>query len=94
MIDSCGPKDQTWEEFIEKLPSCEFRYGVYDFSYTNEDKMNISKVLFVNWNPDEAPIKLRMIYATAKESFKSYLGLNGKEVTLCGKKEVNIITHR
>jgi len=28
--------------------------------------MSISKMIFVNWSPDQAPIKGRVLYATAK----------------------------
>jgi len=28
--------------------------------------MAISKMIFVNWSPDSAPIKGRVLYATAK----------------------------
>jgi hypothetical protein len=47
--------------------------------------MNISKIIFVNWSSDNAPIKGRVLYATAKESFKKYLDLNGKDYTLGSK---------
>jgi len=50
--------------------------------------MNVSKLFFCNWAPDAAPIKLRMLYATAKENFRTYLDLLGKEVTLCSKDDV------
>lgn len=50
--------------------------------------MNISKLLFVNWSPDDTPLKARMIYATAKEGFREYLDAQGKEVTLNSKKDV------
>ncbi len=50
--------------------------------------MAISRMTFVNWAPDNAPIKGRVLYATAKESFKNYLGLNTKDVTVCSKGDV------
>jgi len=52
--------------------------------------MNISKIFFCNWNPDAAPIKQRLLYATAKENFRGYLDLNGKEITLSSKDDVLI----
>ena len=52
--------------------------------------MAISKMIFVNWSPDQAPIKGRVLYATAKESFKKYLDLNTKDFTLSSKGDVNI----
>lgn len=50
--------------------------------------MAISKMVFVNWSPDTAPIKGRVLYATAKESFKKYLDLNTKDFTLSSKGDV------
>lgn len=50
--------------------------------------MSISKMVFVNWSPDSAPIKGRVLYATAKESFKKYLDLNTKDITVCSKGDV------
>ena len=50
--------------------------------------MSISKMVFVNWSPDNAPIKGRVLYATAKESFKKYLDLNTKDITVCSKGDV------
>jgi hypothetical protein len=49
--------------------------------------MSISKIIFVNWSSDNAPIKGRVLYATAKESFKKYLDLNGKDYTLGSKSD-------
>lgn len=45
-------------------------------------------MIFVNWGPDLAPIKGRVLYATAKESFKKYLDLNTKDFTLSSKGDV------
>ncbi len=52
--------------------------------------MEISKLIFVNWSPSEAPIKNRVLYATAKESFKKYLDMNTKDYTLDNKNDVLI----
>lgn len=52
--------------------------------------MAISKMIFINWSPDQAPIKGRVLYATAKESFKKYLDLNTKDFTISSKGDVNI----
>jgi hypothetical protein len=54
--------------------------------------MAISKMLFINWAPDSAPIKGRVLYATAKESFKKYLELNTKDFTICSKGDVNFMS--
>ena len=53
--------------------------------------MAISKLVFVNWNPDGAPLKGRVLYATAKENFKKYLDLVTKDIILTSKGDVNIL---
>lgn len=50
--------------------------------------MNVSKLIFINWNPDGSPLKGRVLYSTSKESFKSYLDLNTKDYTLNSKADV------
>ena len=82
VLERVGKKEETWAHFIASLPEKEFRYTVFDISFTNHDNMNISKIFFCNWNPDAAPLKTRLLYATAKENFRAYLDLNGKEITM------------
>lgn len=74
---------------MESLPEQEYRFAVFDLEFTNSDNMNVSKLVFVNWSPDETPLKARMVYATSKEGFREYLGALGKEICLCGKKDVD-----
>lgn len=50
--------------------------------------MSISKLIFINWNPDDTPLKGRVLYATAKENFKKYLDLNTKDYTITSKNDV------
>jgi len=83
-----GERPENWEKFLEALPEKEYRYCVFDFEFTNEDKMAISKMIFINWSPDGAPIKNKILYATAKESFKKYLDLNTKDHTLNSRADV------
>jgi hypothetical protein len=56
--------------------------------------MNIAKLFFCNWNPDIAPLKIRVAYATAKENFRSHLDLNGKEITLNSADDVLHLLYR
>ena len=53
--------------------------------------MAISKVIFVSWCPDEATIKGRMVYATAKTGFKQFLNINAKDFHLSSKGDVHIL---
>lgn len=47
------------KEFQSKLPSHDCRYGVFDTD---------SKIQFVMWCPDCAPVKPRMLYASSKDA--------------------------
>ena len=94
VIEKIGARNEGWQDFVESLPEKDFRYCVFDFEFTNKDNMNISKLIFVNWNPDEAPIKHRVLYATAKENFKKILDLNNKDYVLCSRNDVNYLLPR
>lgn len=75
---------------MEGLPDKEYRFCVFDFEFTNADNMKISKLIFINWNPEDAPLKNRILYATAKENFKKHLDLNTKDYTLGSKNDVRV----
>jgi hypothetical protein len=91
VVDKIGARTETWKEFVYGLPEKECRYCTFDFEFTNEDKMAISKMIFINWSPDGAPIKNKILYASAKESFGGYLGLNPKDHTLNSPADVTSV---
>lgn len=88
VIERVGKKDETWDEFVNSLPNDEYRYCVFDFEFTNADHMKISKLIFINWNAADTPLKGRFKYATGKQNFKGYLNLNTKDFTLESKNDV------
>lgn len=55
---------------------------MYDVEFKTNDGINASKLFFLTWLPDGAKIKIKMLYASAKESVKQYLDLNGKEINV------------
>eukprot|EP00891_Asterochloris_glomerata_P008794 jgi/Astpho2/8794/fgenesh1_pm.00128_%23_17_t len=73
IIAGVGDKDSPLSEFIDCLPSNDCRYGVYDHQFTNSEGFIFNKLVFVNWAPDTARIKSKMMYASTKEYFKGYL---------------------
>lgn len=52
------------DEFESHLPATDCRYGVFDKD---------SRIQFVMWCPDKAPVKPRMVYATSKDALVSRL---------------------
>ncbi|KAH3688602.1 hypothetical protein WICPIJ_000412 [Wickerhamomyces pijperi] len=62
-----------YDEFLEKLSETESLYAVYDFSYSTNGDGERSKIVFVAWNPDTAPIKSKMLYAASKDALRRSL---------------------
>eukprot|EP00056_Hartaetosiga_gracilis_P019323 m.13707 g.13707 ORF g.13707 m.13707 type:complete len:139 (-) comp7598_c0_seq1:122-538(-) len=70
-VEESGTGD--WDEFISKLPKDDGRYGLFDFEYTLNDGGQRSKILFIQWAPDSAKIKKKMLYASSVDAFKKQL---------------------
>jgi cofilin len=73
-----GEREQDWSNFIQSLPPKEPRMCVFDLEYINNDGMNVSKLFFCYWLPDGTPLKVKLLYATFKENFKTHLDVGGK----------------
>lgn len=68
--------DGDYDNFLEKLPENDCLYAVYDFEYeisATEGKR--SKMIFIAWSPDTAPIRAKMVYASSKDALRR--ALNG-----------------
>lgn len=65
---------QSYDAFLEDLPSGSCRYAVYDFEYTLEGSEGTrNKLCFITWSPDEAKIKNKMLYAASKDALRRAL---------------------
>ncbi|KAJ1343479.1 hypothetical protein BSLG_001977 [Batrachochytrium salamandrivorans] len=58
--------EATYSKFVGALPAKEARYGVFELEYNTGLGGLRSKLIIVSWNPDEGPIRSRMIYASSK----------------------------
>lgn len=65
-----GAGKTTYDEFVQALPPKTGMYGIYDFDYETVEGGQRSKLMFVVWAPDDAPIKEKMLYASSKDGFK------------------------
>ena len=81
-MEKVGQREENWGSFLQSLPPNDYRYCVFDIEYKTNDGMNCSKIFFCNWLAEGTPIKRKMLFATAKEAFKAYLDLNGKEICI------------
>jgi len=73
VIDAVGDPSSTYQDFLDALPQNDCRYGVYDYEFVAQDGQTHSKIVFINWAPDTAKVKSKMMYASTKDFFKSRL---------------------
>ncbi|EFP86420.2 cofilin [Puccinia graminis f. sp. tritici] len=65
---------QSYDDFLEDLPSGSCRYAVYDFEYCAEEtEGKRNKLCFFTWSPDDAKIKNKMVYAASKRALREAL---------------------
>jgi len=62
-----------YDEFLEDLPETECRWAVYDLEFTNEEGGLRKKIVFVNWSPDDAKIKDKMVTASSRDALRRSL---------------------
>lgn len=87
--DRVGGKSSQYEEFVSMLPSNECRYGVFDYEHTSPERGTFNKIVFVNWAPETAHIKTKMMYASTKDFFKGFLEGTGAELQASEESEVS-----
>eukprot|EP00916_Digyalum_oweni_P023239 GHVL01038612.1.p1 GENE.GHVL01038612.1~~GHVL01038612.1.p1 ORF type:complete len:137 (+),score=19.99 GHVL01038612.1:58-468(+) len=80
IVESTGDKSLTYQDFVKALPPEEPRYGVVDVQYDTPDGRPQEKIVFVGWSPDNCGVKLRMLYASSKDSIKRKLQGCAKDV--------------
>lgn len=73
VIDKLGDPSSTYTDFLRELPEEDCRYAVYDYAFIGPDGQKHSKIVFINWAPDVAKVKSKMMYASTKDFFKSNL---------------------
>ena len=83
-----GDKSKTYEDFVKQLPENDCRYAVFDFEFEVEGNPR-SKIIFVNWAPDTAKIRSKMVYAASKEAIKKRLVGISTEVQATDSSEVD-----
>lgn len=75
VIEKKGSLEESYDDFIGELPENDSRYGVIDLDFQTAEGRETSKMVFISWNPETAPIRSKMMYAGSKEAIKA--GLNG-----------------
>ena len=75
-IEKTGERNKTFDDFVADLPENDCRYGLIDVEFETADGRPTSKIVFITWNPDTAPVRPKMLYSGSKEALKSaFLGV-------------------
>jgi cofilin len=70
----------AWAGLLASLPANDCRYAVYDYTHVNSEGRTFQKLIFINWAPDTAKVKHKMMYASTKDHFKGHLDGLGVEL--------------
>merc|ERR1711892_905070 len=73
IVEKQGSRDQTYDDFVSELPENDCRYGLIDLEFETDDGRPTSKLVFISWNPDSAPIRPKMMFGGSKEAIKAAL---------------------
>lgn len=65
-----NPLEELHKELLEVEQKRQCRYVVMDFQYGEGKK----KIIMINWAPDNATVKEKMIHASSTDAFKKALG--------------------
>ncbi|XP_019189977.1 PREDICTED: putative disease resistance protein At1g58400 isoform X10 [Ipomoea nil] len=80
VVEKLGSHEETHIQFSNSMPPNECRYAVYDYDFTTDENCQKSKIFFVAWAPETAPIRSKMVYASSKDRFRREL--DGVQVEL------------
>jgi cofilin len=69
-VKTVGERSKTYDDFLATLSNDEPCYAVFDYEYTHEDAQR-ARIVLINWIPDTAKVRSKMIYASTKESLKT-----------------------
>ncbi|TKR69906.1 hypothetical protein L596_021997 [Steinernema carpocapsae] len=85
IVDKKGDKGAPYSEFVEEIRKAvgdgkECRYAAVDVEVQvqrqgTDAASKLSKVVFIQYCPDEAPVRRRMLYASSVRALKATLGL-------------------
>ncbi|KAH3758394.1 cofilin [Pelomyxa schiedti] len=90
IVESTGERPETWEQFTAKLPANDVRYAVFDYDYTlGGGEGDRSKLVFVLWAPDTAPVKRKTLITASKAALRKSLVGVGAELQATDASEID-----
>ena len=78
-----GAREENLENLKEHLPKDNCRYVVYDFEYKTDENppRETAKLILICWAPDNAPIKIKVPFASTKSEIRSSFPGIGKDIS-------------
>ena len=76
--DTAIDEYQTFVNYLLQMADC--RYACYDVRFTTGEGVRRRKLVFINFSPENAKIKHKMVYGRAMETLKSKLKVTGDAV--------------
>jgi len=64
------------------------RYAVYDFEYEIKDEGTRNKIGLITWIPDDAPLRVKMLYSTSKDALRNSLSGFHAEIQANGPEQL------
>ncbi|KAF8072728.1 Abca17 [Scenedesmus sp. PABB004] len=87
--DKIGGQASSYNDFVCALPDGQCRYAVYDYEYRSPERGTFKKLVFLLWAPDDSGVKPKMMYASTKDFFKSFLEGIGAELQATEPSEIS-----
>jgi len=60
----------NYDDFLAELPETQCRWAVYDLEFQNEEGNLRKKIIFLQWSPENAKIKDKMVTASSREPLR------------------------
>jgi cofilin len=89
-IDQCGERTKSYDDFCEALPDNDCRYGLLDLDFETADGRPTSKLVLLQWNPDTAKIRSKMLYAGSKDILKASMPGIGIQIAATDASELSM----
>jgi hypothetical protein len=89
VIEKKGERGETYEIFLDSLPPKDVRYAAYHYDYVADDGSQRSKTVLLNWSPDVASARKKMMLAGSSGSLKN--ALTGVQVHYTASDESDLL---
>lgn len=57
---SAGDPETEWKDFLKAIPEDDCRFILFDFSWKETPTVTKSKVIMINWSPENSPVRAKM----------------------------------